>query len=160
MASPFFAIRISLCAGIVMSLGAGCASASPPAATTGSSTTSQVVASATVDRSAAYAKVQSELNDFLEMWRSQGYAAASAAYLVPGQQVRSGETAPTLVTGRVARAQPGDWIPPSQLTVDADLDLTFQGNSGAWGNGVNSRIVSATARSGAIPYVLEFATGP
>jgi hypothetical protein len=161
MASSRFAIGISLFAGIVMSLGAGCTSVSGPAATSGSSSTSQAVRSAAGDRSAAYAKVQSELSAFLDMWRSQGYAAASAAYLVPGEQVGSGETAPTLVTGRVARMQPGDWISSSQFTVGADLDLSFRGNSGAWGNGVvNSRIVKATGRSGAIPYVLEFATGP
>lgn len=47
-----------------------------------------------------------------------------------------------------------------RFVVDVVLDLTFSGDSGAWGPGVNERFVTATSRSGTVPYVLELATSP
>jgi hypothetical protein len=52
---------------------------------------------------------------------------------------------------------PDTWTSAELFVVYADFDLQFARNFGAWGNGRSSRLMTATARSGTIPYVLEFA---
>ena len=113
-----------------------------------------------VDRTTAYLRVTSELTDFLDVWKTKGYAAASQAYLVPSEQATSSDDVLVLASGRVVTVRPDQWTSTALFVVYVDLDLTFSGSTGAWGTGVNSRFVTATARTGAIPYVLEFATGP
>ena len=94
------------------------------------------------------------------MWESKGYATASKTYLGPEGQVTSPEVAPVLASGRVVVMRPGEWTSADRFVVDVDLDLTFSSDPGAWGAGVNTRFVTAIARPGAIPYVLELATSP
>jgi len=125
-------------------------SASPSAATSGSD----------VDRTTAYSRIKSELTDFLDAWKTKGYAEASKAYLGPEEQATSPDDVLELASGRVVTLRPDQWTSPDLFVVYVDLDLTFSGDAGAWGTGVNSRFVTATARTGTIPYVLEFATGP
>jgi hypothetical protein len=94
------------------------------------------------------------------MWKSKGYAEASKAYLVPGEQASPSDVVPVLASGRVVAVRPDQWTSPDLFVVFVDLDLAFSGNAGTWGTGVNHRFVTATARTGTIPYVLELATGP
>ena len=125
-------------------------SASPSAATSGSD----------VDRTTAYSRIKRELTDFLDAWKTKGYAEASKAYLVSGEQPSPSDVVPVLASGRVVAVRPDQWTSPDLFVVFVDLDLAFSGYAGTWGTGVNSRFVTATARTGTIPYVLEFATGP
>lgn len=111
-----------------------------------------------MNRAIAYTTIQRELTDFLEMWRTKGYAAASGTYLVPDQQLAASETAVVLVSGRLTAFRENEWTLPTRVRVEVDFDLTFSGYSGAWGTGTNTRFVTATTRSGPIPYVLELAT--
>lgn len=113
----------------------------------------------TMEEAAAYSKVQIELTDFLEAWRTKGYAEASKAYLAPDMQPTSADGALVLASGRVVNVIPDEWTSNDLFVVAVDFDLTFTGNSGAWGQGLNSRFVTATARTGPTPYVLDFATG-
>jgi hypothetical protein len=124
-------------------------SASPSAATSGSD----------VDRTTAYSRIKSELTDFLDAWKTKGYAEASKAYLAPDEQATSSDGVLVLASGRVVTLRPDQWTSADLFVVYVDFDLTFSGNTGAWGTGVNSRFVTATARTGTIPYVLDFATG-
>ncbi len=111
-----------------------------------------------MSEASAITKVRTELDAFLALLTSKGYGAASEAYLVPGEQLTPQDSGPVLTSGRVTAFREDVWTSTGSLVVDVDLYLTFSGNSGAWGNGTNSRVVTATARMGAIPYVLEFAT--
>ena len=111
-----------------------------------------------MSKAIALTAVQAELRDFLEVWRTKGYATASAAYLVPSEQLPSSEAAPVLTSGRVASWREDQWTSAADFVVYVDFDLTFSGNSEAWGTGTNSRFVTATSRAGAIPFVLELAT--
>ena len=150
-----------LCFGVAMVLVAGCSSPTTSLPSRAPSTTpSAAISTADADHAAAYARVQSELTDFLAVWKSKGYAEASKAYLVPGEQASPSDVVLVLASGRVAAVTPDQWTSPDLFVVYVDLDLTFSGDAGAWGTGVNSRFVTATARTGTIPYVLEFATGP
>jgi hypothetical protein len=124
-------------------------SASPSAATLGSD----------ADRATAYARVTSELADFLDAWKAKGYATASKAYLAPAMQATSPDDVLVLASGRVVNVRPDQWTSADLFVVYVDFDLTFAGSFGAWGNGRSSRFVTATARTGTIPYVLDFATG-
>ncbi|MFB4299141.1 hypothetical protein [Actinomadura sp. NTSP31] len=117
-----------------------------------------------------------ELQDFLDSWRKDGYVRASRTYLVPDQQAASDADAPVLTSGRVAnvrsasRKPDGDlvldkvwgasWTPDNGLLLYADLELKFRGNRAAWGKGINSRFVTFTPNTGAVPFVMDLATGP
>lgn len=132
------------------------------AAPTSAAPTSASAAVTTSDtqRAAAYARVQAELTDFLAMWKAKGYAEASQAYLAPDVQATSSDDVPVLASGRVVTVRPDQWTSADLFVVYVDFDLTFSGNSGAWGTGTNSRFVTAASRTGSIPYVLDLATGP
>lgn len=110
------------------------------------------------EQASAYVAVQGEVSAFLALWQKRGYAEASRMYLDPGQWLPSAEPAPTLVSARIVAFRPGGCASATACQVEVDLEMTFSGNAGAWGNGVNSRFVTATARAGTIPYVLAFAT--
>jgi hypothetical protein len=112
----------------------------------------------TAQRAAAYARATSELTDFLDAWTTKGYPNASKAYLAPDLQATSADDVLVLASGRVVNVRADEWTSNDLFVVYVDFDLTFAGNFGAWGNGRISRFVTATARSGPIPYVLEFAT--
>jgi hypothetical protein len=142
-------------------------SATPNSATSGtdapvtpSATPSAIATGTDADRTAAYSRVQSELTDFLAVWKTKGYAEASKAYLAPDMQATSSDDVLVLSSGRVVTVRPDQWTSKDLFVVYVDFDLTFSGSTGAWGTGVNSRFVTATARTGTIPYVFEFATGP
>ena len=94
------------------------------------------------------------------MWKTKGYAEASKAYLAPDMQATSPDDVLVLASGRVVTLRPDRWTSADLFVVYVDFDLTFSGNAGMWRTGVNPRFVTATARTGTIPYVLEFATGP
>ena len=150
-----------LCFGVAMVLVAGCSSPTTSLLSGAPSTTASATASRTdADRTAAYSRVQSELTDFLDMWKTKGAAEASKAYLAPDEQATSSDDVPVLASGRVVTLRPGQWTSAELFVVDVDLELTFTGDPVAWGNGVNERFVTATARTGTIPYVLELATSP
>jgi hypothetical protein len=104
--------------------------------------------------------VRTEITGFLDAWVTTGYARASTAYLVPEDQVTPPAVGPVLASGRIRALRPGQWTSQDLFVVDVDLDLSFTGDPVAWGNGVNTRFITAAARSGAIPYVLELATSP
>lgn len=144
---------------VALALLAGCSTASSGAPSqTPTATPYQRLSGIPMDRAAAYTKVQEELRDFLDLWRAKGYAEASRAYLVPGDQPSPSDVVPVLSSGRVVTVNPEEWTSKDVFVVSVDFDLTFGGYAGAWGNGTNSRFVTATARTGAIPYVLELAT--
>jgi len=147
---------------MAMVLVAGCSSPTTSLPSGAPSTTPSAAISTTADadHAAAYARVASELTDFLDMWKTKGAAEASKAYLAPDEPATSSDDVPVLASGRVVTLRPGQWTSAELFVVDVDLELTFTGDPVAWGNGVNERFVTATARTGTIPYVLELATSP
>jgi hypothetical protein len=97
------------------------------------------------------------LQEFVDSWRADGFAAASRTYLVANQQVDQGGSAPVLAAGTVAKVRNGPAGTGDALVLDVDLDLTFSGAGGAWHDGINERFVTFTPRGGAVPYVLSIA---
>ncbi|MFI6515443.1 hypothetical protein ACIBF1_07780 [Spirillospora sp. NPDC050679] len=102
-----------------------------------------------------------QLQAFLDSWRRDGMVIASRTYLAADQQAEPAEPADVLVLskGRVAKVMSAT---PSAdgLVLHVELDLTFRGATGAWGNGVNERFVTFTPRTGAVPVAISLATSP
>jgi hypothetical protein len=128
-------------------------------AQTASATPFQVLSGVPMSKAYALTAVQTELRDFLELWRTDGYATASAAYLVASEQLPPSAPAGILASGRITYLTEDEWTSADLFVVFVNVDLTFRGDSGGnWASGTNSRFVTARARAGTIPYVLEFAT--
>jgi hypothetical protein len=143
-----------------LALLAGCSTApSNTPVQTRAATPYQRLSGIPMERAVAYTKIQAELGDFLNLWRTNGYPEASKAYLAPDMQATSSDDVVMLASGRVVTVTPDEWTSPDLFVVYVDFDLTFAGSFGAWGTGRSSRFVTATARTGSIPYVLDFATG-
>lgn len=113
----------------------------------------------TEEQALAYTQIMTELTDFLDAWKTKGYVDASRKYLASGLQPGSADVVLVLASGEVVNVRPDEWTSKDLFVVYVDFDLTFRGSFGAWGNGRSARFVTATARAGAIPYVLDFATG-
>lgn len=146
-------------AAAALALLAGCSTGSTAVpAQTPSATPYQRLSGIPLNRAVAYSTVRGELTDFLEVWRTKGSAEAAKEYLRQDMTLTSPADTLVLVSGRVVNLTGDDWTSADLFVVSVDFDLTFSGNVGAWGNGRSSRFVTATARSGAIPYVLELAT--
>lgn len=128
-----------------------------PSTSTGAATTAPSSA-ASADQEVALAGVRAEISDFLTAWRDNGYAEASRTYLDPSQWLPPAEPAPTLTSARIVAFRPQASTSTSTLVVEVDPEMTFSSNPGAWGNGTNSRFVTATARASSPPYVLAFST--
>jgi len=86
--------------------------------------------------------------------------AAGQKYLGPSMMANQTQGNPVLKSGTVTRTQPGEWESADHFTVQADLDLRFSKDPGAWGNGVNSRFVTFVRSSASAPYQMTFATSP
>ena len=147
---------------------AGCSQPSPGApaqspssipTTRLSTTPTTSLSGVTEEQALAYTQIMTELTDFLDAWKTKGYVDASKAYLAPGLQATSADDVLVLASGGVVNVRPDEWTSKDLFVVSVDFDLTFRGSVGAWGNGRSSRFVTATARTGTIPYVLDFATG-
>ena len=141
---------------------AGCSGDEPaPTPSSAGSTPSMTTpASPTAAPSLAQADAVAELQSYLDAWSTDGPASASQAYLTADQQVSNDADAPKLASGKVTKvagAQPG---PDGELTLHVILDMTFDGDPIAWGNGVNERFVTFTPRDAQIPYAMSFATSP
>lgn len=123
------------------------ASSSAPATTTTTPTLSQADAVA-------------ELQSYLDAWAADGPASASKTYLATDQQVNNDADAPKLATGKVVTVTGAQPTPDGGLTLHVTLDMTFDGDPIAWGNGTNERFVTFTPRSDEVPYAMSFATSP
>jgi hypothetical protein len=156
-------------------LSSGCSEASIPQVTPSStptvtstasipqvtpSSTATVTSTASFDRSAVYNEAAAYLQSFLTSWQKNGLYAAGQKYVDPSQRANQTLGNPVLKSGTVTRIQPGEWVSADHFTVQADLDLRFSGDAGAWGNGVNSRFVTFVRSSASAPYQITFATGP
>ncbi|MFI6316542.1 hypothetical protein ACIBG8_03435 [Nonomuraea sp. NPDC050556] len=100
-----------------------------------------------------------ELQAFLDRWRTDGLVVASREYLVADEQVVDGADALVLKAARIAKVRSASPTADG-IVLDVDLDLEFQGATGAWRNGVNERFVTFTPRAGAVPFVMSLATSP
>ena len=160
-------------------LSSGCSEASIPQVTASStptvtstasipqvtpSSTPTVTSTASFDRSAVYNGAAAYLQSFLSSWQKNGLYAAGQKYLDPFQRANQKQGNPVLKSGIVTSTQPstalGGWVSADHFTVEADLDLRFSGNFGAWGNGVASRFVTFVRSSASAPYQITFATSP
>ncbi|MBO2448052.1 hypothetical protein J4573_13190 [Actinomadura barringtoniae] len=100
-----------------------------------------------------------QLQAFLDSWRRNGLVVASRTYLVEDEQVTDKGDALVLAKGRVIKVTSSSRSADG-LALDVEIDLTFRGATGAWGNGVNTRFVTFTPREGTVPFVMSIATGP
>lgn len=124
------------------------------------SSTPTVTSTASTDRSAVYNQAAGYLQSFLTYWQKNGLYAADRKYVGPSQRASQTQGNPVLKSGTVTRTQPGEWVSADHFTVQADVDLRFSGDAGAWGNGVNSRFVTFVRSSASAPYQITFATSP
>lgn len=151
MRTPARILRMSI-VGVAVGISVGCSgSAVEPTPSTASSST----AGQGISRSAAV----EELQAFLDSWRTDGIVIASRKYLVADEQVADGADALVLRAGRVAKVRSASPTADG-LVLDVDLDLEFQGATGAGRNGLNQRFVTFTPRAGAVPFVMSLATSP
>jgi hypothetical protein len=98
---------------------------------------------------------------YLDEWRTSGAAVAARRHLAPGLQLPEGQVGPRLVEGRLldtGRCHGNDTL--NVITFTARLDLHFEGDPMAWGEGENFRFITATRASEADPFRLDIATGP
>jgi hypothetical protein len=128
---------------------------SPPASSSTTPAGGATTGAGSVTRAAAIRMLQA----YLDSWRTDGLAIANRRYLVPDEQVANGADALVLAAGRVATVR-SESPTASGLVLDVDLDLTFRGGTGAWGDGINERFVTFTPREGAVPFVMSLATSP
>jgi hypothetical protein len=98
--------------------------------------------------------VVATLQEFLDAWVEDGLASASSRYLVHGERVTSNRGVPRLASGSVKSYQV-----TRRTELDVMLQLHFDGDSEAWGQGVNERFITAH-RVQRGRYVLAFATAP
>lgn len=140
-------------------LSSGCSKASKPQVTP--SSTLSVTSTASSHRSAVYREAAAYLQSFLASWQMNGLYAAGQKYLDPAQRL-PGQTQGNLmlIAGTVTRTQSGEWVSADHFTVQADLDLRFSGDTGAWGEGTNTRFVTFVRSSASAPYQITFATSP
>jgi len=135
------------------------APAIPGASPSGSPTQRAAQASPTAGRTPSLPEARAEVQAYLDSWRVDGPAISSQTYLVPDQQVTNDADGPHLASGRVTGvrdAQPA----PDGARFPVTLELPFDGDPIAWGQGSNDRFVTFTWRGGNIPYAMSFATGP
>ncbi len=118
------------------------------------------VSTASFDRSAVYNEVAAYLQSFLASWQKNGLYAAGQKYLDPSMRPNQTQGNPVLIEGSVTRTQPGVWVSADHFTVQAELDLRFSKDPGAWGNGTNTRFVTFARSSASAPYQITFATSP
>jgi|GEM_PF-1092790 len=140
-------------------LSSGCSEASIPRVTPLSTPT--VTSTASFDRSAVLKEATAYLQSFLTSWQKNGLYAAGQKYLDPSSRTpNQPQGNPVLRSGAVAHTQPQSWVSADHFTVQADLDLRFSGDAGAWGSGVNSRFVTFVRSAASALYQIAFATGP
>lgn len=84
-----------------------------------------------------------ELQAYLDSWRIDGPAKASQAYLTPDQHITNDAEGAHLASGnvRVVRAVE---TTPNGPRFKAKLELSFNGDPIAWGEGSNDRFVTFT----------------
>jgi hypothetical protein len=131
----------------------------PPTAAPATTTTASATPTSTASAAPTEAEARTELQAYLDAWRTDGPASASRAYLTADQQVPDDADAPHLRSGKVTGVTDAEPTSDGQRFL-ATLELSFDGNPAAWGEGTNDRFVTFTPRAGAIPYEMAFATSP
>lgn len=79
------------------------------------------------------------LQDFLNLWSAEGFAAATTRFHVPSSKVMN---AYLLERGVVTSWRQVAWTSPNRFTLLVSLDLHFSGSSGPWNEGGNGRYVT------------------
>ncbi len=146
---------------------AGCGAApgtgGPASAVTASPTSPAPAAAAVmrpVQQPQAVAFAEAQLRAFLSVWVSQGYRPAAARFLTPEYQAGASEPGVPLRAGRVTSVRLTEWTSSDRFQVQAELQLSFAGEHGAWTNGSNTRFVTVTRISPDNEYRLSLATSP
>lgn len=164
MREPTRILRTSIVA-VAVGISVGCSGSavkpapSPIPSTASSSTTQTGDATPGAGRGISRSAAVGELQAFLDSWRTDGLVIASRKYLVADEQVAGGADALVLKAARIANVRSASPT-AGGLVLDVDLDLAFQGATGAWRNGLNERFVTFTPRADAVPFVMSLATSP
>ena len=117
------------------------------------------------ERGEAFARACGEaskaLRAYLDEWRTSGAAVAARHHLTARLQLPEGQVGPRLIAGKLldtdrCRADASLNV----ITFTAHMELHFEGDPMAWGEGENVRFVTATRASEAAPFRLDIATGP
>jgi hypothetical protein len=114
--------------------------------------------SETAQQKAAVDEGARTLQAFLDVWRRDGFTAASHAYAAADRRSDSDVGTPRLRSGSVLDANLSSWESPDHFTLEVSLDLHFVGDPVAWNEGENGRFVTVTRTDGALR--LSFATSP
>lgn len=149
----------AVCAAVPLTLSASGPHAPPPAVSGSAPQPAPLQRPTPARSSITRSGAARELQAYLDSWRRDGLFSASRTYLVADEQATDKADMLVLSKGRVAKV----WsATPSAdgLVLHVELDLTFRGNTGAWGNGTNERFVTFTPRAGAVPFAMSLATSP
>ena len=79
------------------------------------------------------------LQDFLNLWSAEGFAAATTQFHVPSSRVMN---AYKLQRGVVTSWRQVAWTSSNRFTLLVSIDLHFSGSSGPWNDGGNDRYVT------------------
>ena len=95
---------------------------------------------------------------YLAAWAT-GNADAMKAMLEPDTSPTGPEA--TLIDGATTDYQPAQYISNNEFTLLVTFQLQLApANSGAWGEGVNSRFVTFKRTDTSSPFLMRFATSP
>lgn len=108
----------------------------------------------------AVGQMRGDLNAFLALWKNAGLFTAGRRFLDPSNQLTRASDGLTLLSGSVGTIQIVSWRSPTDFTAMVEFDMHFSGSAGAWGNGANTRFVTARRASKAGNFRYELATGP
>lgn len=99
------------------------------------------------------------LSDYLVAWRDKGPVLASTTFLTPDEQATTSDDSPKITKGMLVSVEdPARTADGRRYLVT--LDLTFDGDPGAWSTGRNERFVTFVPRAEPDSWEMTFATGP
>lgn len=84
------------------------------------------------------------LRAYLDTWRRDGAATASARYLTGDEVVDPKGWAPVLTSWRLRSWSTYEWRTAGDFTLVVDLEVHFRGDPGTWGDGTTTRFVHLT----------------
>lgn len=152
---------------VLMASVAGCSGSSRSTDTPDAAAPTDPTSSSSVDVSptstppgqqAAVDRAAGQVDDFVQQWAEQGWAAAARRHLWRFEPAGSDPVGP-LRRGRVVSHQLRSWQGPREFELLVTIDLEFDGSPGMWQQGLND--VFVTVRPGKPgPFRLDLNSGP
>jgi FlaG/FlaF family flagellin (archaellin) len=156
-------LAVGIAVGLLTVIGAACGGSAERASTTSTAeATSHTSVSSAVsgDHGEVYRSAVSEVQQFLDDWKTTGQTAAWQRYMA-GSQPPSGAGQIELVKGSVQSYTAVGWQSANHFTLRVDMELHFaSSDGGAFGEGTNTRFITFTRPNPSTVYRMSWATSP